>query len=686
MDQLKMKIPDKDKIIRTVRNIVLLLVVSVAVEILVFNFRSIQSLFYQETSYKDYDYEISGMIAYENDTYSLQTEEKHVVHIDNVNQDIKNIKIDIEILNSIPLFYLEDHVCKVDYNVRDEGNAIPYHVAARSILFENEASKYAWIQLFGDMKGIDLELSLENGYLIKIHDITFNARRPLLFSGIRCMLIFAVLLVGYGLRQKSVLWNSDCTKLRRWQWGIAALAGIGIVSLFWFLISNNEAITYGDYYGHYRELAKSLDAGVPYLLETPPEELTSMENPYDMFLRSEIVGDDKWDYAYYDGKYYVYFGILPCLLFYWPVYHFLGLGLPNTIPILLDSIMFGIGLFMLLKEIIRQYFKKTPFAVLLLLTAAGIFGCQIPEFINNPSIYAVPITMALALTAWGLYFWIASAENEEKLHIGKLLAGSACMALVAACRPNMVIYSFLAIPIFWRYLKKKYVLRNILLLLLPYIVVAPGLMYYNAIRFGSVFDFGNTYNLTSVDLTHNPFSLDKVVLAVNYYLLRLPKFNWRFPFLLYTGNEANPFRHSAVYIEQIYAGLLIANPVLWSIFTIASKKNRVGEKRMVSFCGAALIGAVLSMLLTAQMGGISYRYMADFSLILFVTAGVSVCMMLKQAEGKETELTVRRVIMAACLVSVIFHLNILFIPCEKFSLSEGNTELFYRIFYGFNFW
>ncbi|MBP3468644.1 MAG: hypothetical protein J6K26_03905, partial [Lachnospiraceae bacterium] len=248
MDQLKMKIPDKDKIIRTVRNIVLLLVVSVAVEILVFNFRSIQSLFYQETSYKDYDYEISGMIAYENDTYSLQTEEKHVVHIDNVNQDIKNIKIDIEILNSIPLFYLEDHVCKVDYNVRDEGNAIPYHVAARSILFENEASKYAWIQLFGDMKGIDLELSLENGYLIKIHDITFNARRPLLFSGIRCMLIFAVLLVGYGLRQKSVLWNSDCTKLRRWQWGIAALAGIGIVSLFWFLISNNEAITYGDYY------------------------------------------------------------------------------------------------------------------------------------------------------------------------------------------------------------------------------------------------------------------------------------------------------------------------------------------------------------------------------------------------------------------------------------------------------
>ena len=34
--------------------------------------------------------------------------------------------------------------------------------------------------------------------------------------------------------------------------------------------------------------------------------------------------------------------------------------------------------------------------------------------------------MAMALTVWGLYFWIASAENEEKLHyeVGTYLAKS----------------------------------------------------------------------------------------------------------------------------------------------------------------------------------------------------------------------------------------------------------------------
>ncbi|MGN0324928.1 MAG: hypothetical protein ACI4DW_01360 [Lachnospiraceae bacterium] len=686
MDQIKVKLPERDKMIKTVRHIVLLLVVAVAMEIFVFNFRSIQSLFYQESSYKDYDYEIEGMIAYDNDVYSLQTEGNHIVRINNVNQEIKNIKIDIEILNSIPLFYLEDGVCKVDYYIRDEGNAIPCHINARSILYNNETSKYTWVQLFGNMKGIDLELSLENGYLIRIHDITFNARRPLLFSWIRCLLVFTILLIGYGLRPRSILWKSDCIRLRRWQWGIAALTGIGIISLFWFMISENDTITYNDKFEHYIELSKALDAGVPYLLETPSEELVSMENPYDMFMRYEIGENENWDYAYYDGKFYVYFGILPCLLFYWPVYHFLGLGMPNTIPILFDSILFGIGLFMLFKEIIRQYFKKTPFAVLLLLAAAGFFGCQIPEFINSPAVYAVPTTMAMALTIWGLYFWIAAAENEDKLYIGKLLAGSACMALVAACRPNMVIYSFLAIPIFWRYLKKKYAVRNIFLLLLPYLFVAPGLMYYNAIRFGSVFDFGNTYNLTVVDLIHNPFSLDKVVLAVKYYLLRLPRFDGCFPFLTYAENEANPLHHSAVYIEQIYAGLLVANPVLWSIISLASKKNRMKEKRMVSFCGVALICAVFSMLLTAQIGGIVYRYMADFSFAFFLAAGIAVCILLKQTEGKESEAIVRRMVIVASLVSVIFHLNILFIPSKDFPLSDGNTELFYRIFYGFNFW
>lgn len=45
--------------------------------------------------------------------------------------------------------------------------------------------------------------------------------------------------------------------------------------------------------------------------------------------------------------------------------------------------------------------------------------------------------------------------------------------------------------------------------ILPYIIVAAGVMYYNAARFGSPFDFGANYNLTFNDMTLRGFRIDR---------------------------------------------------------------------------------------------------------------------------------------------------------------------------------
>ena len=39
--------------------------------------------------------------------------------------------------------------------------------------------------------------------------------------------------------------------------------------------------------------------------------LKNLSNPYDDTLRTAEGVETKWDYAYYNGKYYVYFGALP---------------------------------------------------------------------------------------------------------------------------------------------------------------------------------------------------------------------------------------------------------------------------------------------------------------------------------------------------------------------------------------
>lgn len=63
-----------------------------------------------------------------------------------------------------------------------------------------------------------------------------------------------------------------------------------------------------------------------------------------------------------------------------------------------------------------------------------------------PTFYSLPIALALAFTVWGLYFWLHGRSSERAW--GWYLAGSLCMALVVACRPQFIVFSLLAFPLF----------------------------------------------------------------------------------------------------------------------------------------------------------------------------------------------------------------------------------------------
>lgn len=72
--------------------------------------------------------------------------------------------------------------------------------------------------------------------------------------------------------------------------------------------------------------------------------------------------------------------------------------------------------------------------------------------------------------------------------------GSLCMALVAGCRPQMELFAVLCLPIFWpqyirqKRLRSKQGITEAIAFVLPVILVALGLMAYNAARFGSPLD------------------------------------------------------------------------------------------------------------------------------------------------------------------------------------------------------
>lgn len=184
--------------------------------------------------------------------------------------------------------------------------------------------------------------------------------------------------------------------------------------------------------------------GELYLEEEPPEWLVKMDNPYDKSARDEFqkaTGEEPlFDVAYYDGHYYVYFGVLPVLIFYLPFYLITGANFPTAIGVLICCILFIAGCTALLHRFARFHFKRVSLGLFLLLQIPLIFCSGMLYLAKFPTFYSLPIIMALALVVWGLYFWMRGRTSKRA---GKwYLVGSLCMALVVACRPQFLVFRF----------------------------------------------------------------------------------------------------------------------------------------------------------------------------------------------------------------------------------------------------
>jgi hypothetical protein len=60
-----------------------------------------------------------------------------------------------------------------------------------------------------------------------------------------------------------------------------------------------------------------------------------------------------FDYAMYNGKYYVYFGVLPCLIFFLPYYLVTRKDMINSVPVAILCLTIASELYILMGMIIR---------------------------------------------------------------------------------------------------------------------------------------------------------------------------------------------------------------------------------------------------------------------------------------------------------------------------------------------
>lgn len=669
------------------------LLIAACLEIFVFNFNYFRSAGYESLNLEDR----LDLIQTDDEEHYRITAQHNTIEFHDLNKPLEDIYIDFDHrqpAQTIPVrIYFTDAAHETYFYSTEYTEAVPETTVATN----NLDSQFIYIRSTGIVDDLKIEFGDEDtSYPILLNTIIINAHQPFSFNSGRFWAVAGILLLIWIFRPRSSIYRCYLTKHpRKTKAAIVAVTAVEIVliSSYLFFGSNlvgvatpnynsgswdgNGPITVyevgGDNAQQYAELARSMAHGQLSLEEEPPQWLVDMDNPYDKGARDELqkqTGEEYlFDVAFYEGKYYVYFGVVPVLLFYLPFFLLTGANFPTAIGVWLSILAFILGCTALLDRFARYHFKHVSLGLFLLLQVPLIMCSGILYLAKFPTFYSLPIALALAFTVWGLYCWMRGRASD-RAYIWYLV-GSLCMALVAGCRPQLLVFSLLAFPLFWRkFITERHIatskgIKEFICLIAPYAVVAAGIMLYNKARFGSLTDFGANYNLTVNDMTQRGMNSGRIAPAFFAYFLQTPTTTAVFPWI-------QPATFETTYMGQTirevtFGGIIPCLPVLWVLaFTRRILSYRLKARSTNTITGVVIImllSGLLVGLLDAQMAGILQRYYADFSL-LFLTPAILLCFIANESFTPDE--TIYKVFIRTLLVlvtlSVLYSTLLCFVP------------------------
>ncbi len=311
----------------------------------------------------------------------------------------------------------------------------------------------------------------------------------------------------YGVRPGSWLGGRTIGGAGRWEKCLAAALALAL-ALLAVLPMGLSPYWNGENPGHrvqYEQLAESfLQGRIDLDYGDMDPRLLEMENPYDPKARAELGVEYHWDHAFYNGRYYMYFGVAPVLLLFLPYRVVTGTPLTTYHGTQVFTALFIGGMLALLWFLAKRFFRDMPLSVFFSLWGAfslmSVWYCS-----AAPAQYCTAISSALCVEVWSLFFFAQAVWGGHRegpsLALGTL--GSLLGALAFGCRPTVALANLLAVPLFAYYVRGKRLgwrlLGQTALVLLPYVLVGAGLMAYNYVRFESPFEFGQSYQLTVAD-------------------------------------------------------------------------------------------------------------------------------------------------------------------------------------------
>lgn len=631
---------------RTIVRVVASVLFVALLEVLVFNFPFWESLTFGERS--EVSYTASAGLRDAGDSFVEPTDKKDsYIELDCKGAHVNNVEIQLRFQNPMEpsLRYASGTTMPISFSVTDAGNAEFLALPAVDYCDRFASTHFVRLHLEGASQAIRIYFD-KPGEIFAVEKVAVNSVRPFDVSLPRVLILALAVALFWAFRPSSALYRIpfDTTQAatRVGTGAVALVAAVGMVLLVvqsgvehsaeYDEIVFSEEGGYVYDFNQYNHLADAIIAGSASLDLPVSDTLRNLDNPYDRNARMKALAETHehayMDYAYYEGAYYCYFGPLPALLTFVPYKLVTGHDLRTDRVVALFAMLCVASLTLLSSRLFSRFFRgrNGSLGVYLLGLISLLVGCGIANLVFVPTTYSVPILSALFFASAGLSTWVAAKRTDGTLSVARLATGGLLVALTLGCRPSLVLVTLLAFPLFAAeirqtrqfFARSATAVTNTLAVMAPFIVVALPVMVYNFVRFGSVFDFGATYNITGADMVHRSFSIARIPGCLFEYLFQPPNVNLTFPYL--HGIDMSTDFQGLWFYEPHLGGFFAFAPVCVVLVLLWLKRDAVKRVGLVPLYWSMLALALVLVVFDFQMASITSRYFGDFGWLLLLAS------------------------------------------------------------------
>ncbi|HEX3731095.1 MAG TPA: hypothetical protein VHV47_14885, partial [Opitutaceae bacterium] len=375
--------------------------------------------------------------------------------------------------------------------------------------------------------------------------------------------------------------------------------------------------------------AEAFRAGHLHLPKAAPPGLAQLKDPYDpeANLVYRMPPYSLHDLSYYGGRFYLYFGVTPVLLLFWPWAALTGHFLIHKWAVAIFSGALVLAAAGILRALRRRYFPEVGAGVLACGIAAVGLATGIPVMLQRADVCEVPISCAQALLLLSLAAIWAALHRPQRRILWSIFA-SLAYGLAVGARPSVLFGAVILLVPLWSERRELAPRRGVKLLLaaaVPLGLCGLALAWYNLARFHSPFEFGQHYQLAA-DRQDNAahFSLRYLWFNFRVYFLAPVQLSPAFPFVREIISPALPAGH--VPIEDPF-GVLANIPV--TLLALAAPLAWIGrppeERRTLRrFAAAVALLFLTSAFVLCLFYGDCSRYEVEFlpALVLLAVLGI----------------------------------------------------------------